>query len=588
MDIDQLLFAAAVMMAATAVATRIARKLNLGSIVALLAVGMTLGPHSPNPLVTGHIEEMQAVGEIGVMLLLFVVGLSVQPMRLWSMRRLVFGLGSTQYVLTVAALLVFLVLISGMHQQSALVVGLGLAMSSSAIPFPILQERGENAAPQGQAALAVDIFQSFALIPVLAVIPILGTAPAQGGHALSLEKILEVLAAIAGVYVLGRFVLPRSLVLTARNLGSGAFSLVVLAGVFAASWLMAKVGISMALGAFMIGVLLSTTVFAEQVKAAATPAKQVLLGLFFIAIGMAIDPKEVVALKGDLLFYLPSVLLIKFLVVLALARVFRLGVRSAVLTGLLLMPCDEIGYVIFASANAKGLLSARSYAVGLSVISLSFVVSPLLINLGYKLSERLRKAPEPDTGPGTMTGSILGHVVVVGYGHVGRSICLMLELAHIPYVGFSIDLGRVAEARKWKHNVRYGDVTDLRMMAFSIANARSVIVATSQYDLTKRMILNLRQFYPAVPVMTAVQFLAQRDELRRMGALRVAALAPEGTMSFGRSVLDSLGVGATEADAIIASLKSNDYALLRAVGGIRQEATGKKADRKPHALLFHN
>jgi len=579
-DISYLMFAAAVMMGATVVAVAVAKKLELGSIVALLVVGMALGPNSPVPLLTGHVAEMQAIGEIGVMLLLFAIGLDLQPTRLWSMRSLVFKLGSAQYTLTTAAIFAFLFVVVGigtMQWQSALVAGLALALSSAAIPLPIVQERGDGATPHGRAVLAVDIFQGFMIVPVLALIPILaaGSAPG-GGHLLDIEKIFEVVAAIAGVYVLGRYLLPWALTRTARDLGPGGFAVIVLASVFFAGWWTDTVGMSTALGAFMIGVLLSTTVFAEQVKAAVTPARRLLLAIFFIAIGMAIDLKQVVELRTELLLYLPALLLIKFVVLFALARFFGFGLRSALLTGLLMMPFDEFAYVILASANANGLLTARLYTVGLSVISVSFVVSPVLINLGYKWTDRLsrgRTKPEAEATVATAEDS----VVVAGCGYVGRAICVMLERAQIPYAAFDVNPDYIAKARAAKHNVHYGDIADPTMMdAVAIAHARLVIVTMSLYDSTKRMIRNLRQFYPRVPVMTAVQYLAQRDELLKMGASNIVALAPEGTLSFGHSILDRLGIPARQTEAIIGSLKSSDYLVLRDVGEIEPQPTAEQ------------
>ncbi len=579
MNVNHLMFAAAVMMGATVVAVALAKKLELGSIVALLFVGMALGPHSPMPLLTGHIDEMQAIGEIGVMLLLFAVGLDLQPTRLWSMRSLVFGLGSAQYLLTTAAIAAFFAIIVGaaMKWQSALVVGLGLAMSSSAIPLPILQERGEGATAHGRAVVAIDILQGLMVVPVLALIPILAAGLAHGQQMLGIEKTFEVAAAIAGVYVLGRYLLPRALTLTARDLGPGGFAVIVLAGVFFAGWWMETAGISMALGAFMIGVLLSTTVFADQVKAAVAPARQLLLAVFFIAIGMAIDPKQVVELKSELLLYLPALLLIKFVVIFVLARLFRLGSRPAFLTGLLSMPFDEIAYVILASANANGLLNGRYYTIGLIAVSLSFVVSPLLINLGYKVIERL-SLRQTQGGPTATTAVTEGSVVVAGAGYTGRAICRMLERAHVSYTAFELNPEYVAKAQRAKHNVHYGDIADPTMMdAVAIARVRLVIVTMSLYDSTRRMIGNLRQFYPGVPVMTAVQYLAQRDELQQMGAKHVVALAPEGALSFGHSVLDRLGIPARQTDTIIASLKSRDYAGLRGISDAEPQAAAQLA-----------
>ncbi|HSS69671.1 MAG TPA: cation:proton antiporter [Casimicrobiaceae bacterium] len=577
MNIAHFMLAAAVMLAATAIAVGFAKKLELGSIVAVLAVGMALGPHSPMPLFTAHVDEIQSIGEIGVMLLLFVIGLDLQPTRLWSMRGLVFGLGSSQYVVTTAVVAAFFAAtlgIAGVQWQSALVASLGLAMSSAAIPLPILQERGEVQTTHGRAVLAIDIFQGFMVVPVLALIPILGGAPGQGAPSVEVTKLLEVIAAIGGVYVLGRYILPSTLALTARKLGPSGFAAIVFAGVFFAGWWTDAVGASMALGAFMTGVLLSTTVFAEQVKASVAPARQLLLAIFFIAIGMAIDLKQVIALKSELLLYLPSLLLIKFAVLFALARAFRLGWRAALLTGLLMMPFDEIAFVIFASANANGLLSARDYTVGISVISFSFVVSPLLINLGYKLADRLGSgrstAPHPEAMPE-------GNVVVAGYGPEGRGICAMLEHARVPYTAFDVDPERLAKGKESNHNAHYGDFTDPRMLDAVEIRRAGLVVLTMGYDSTMKAIGMLRQFYPRVPVMTAVRFLAQRDELVRMGATHVVALAPEGTLSFGHAVLDRLGIPADKSSAIIDSIKSRDYGALRDVRGGEPPAAAEAA-----------
>jgi CPA2 family monovalent cation:H+ antiporter-2 len=288
---------------------------------------------------------------------------------------------------------------------------------------------------------------------------------------------------------------------------------------------------------------------------------------------MAIDLKQVVALESELLLYLPALLLIKFVVIFVFARLFRLGSRPAFLTGLLSMPFDEIAYVILASANANGLLNGRYYTIGLLAVSLSFVVSPLLISLGYKLIERL-SLRQMQGGPADRTAVTEGSVVVAGAGYTGRAICRMLERAHVSYTAFELDPEYLAKAKQAKHNVHYGDITDPTMMdAVAIARARLVIVTMSVYDATKRMIGNLRQFYPHVPVLTAVQYLAQRDELQQMGATHVVALAPEGMLSFGHSVLDRLGVAVTQSEAIITSLRSKDYAALRGVGDSEPQTT---------------
>jgi CPA2 family monovalent cation:H+ antiporter-2 len=228
---------------------------------------------------------------------------------------------------------------------------------------------------------------------------------------------------------------------------------------------------------------------------------------------------------------------------------------------MLLMPFDEIAYVIFANAKANGLLSPESYAIGLTMISLSFAVSPILINLAYDLSGFLRGTKEADPRG---TAALREPAVVVGYGPSGRALCFMLERARIAYVVFETDLTLLREAGKWKHNVQYGDLSDPHLMgAVAIDRAKAVIVTTSSSETARRLVANLRHFYPNTKVLAAVPSLSQRDDLRRLGASQVMALLPEGTLSFGRLVLASLGCSAEQAGSIISSLQTNDYAALR-------------------------
>jgi glutathione-regulated potassium-efflux system protein KefB len=398
MTTEQLLFAAAALMAVTALALGLARRLNLGSIAALLTVGMLLGPHSPVPLFTSHISDLQAFGEIGVMLLLFVAGLETQPHRLWSIRGWVLGFGCIAFFAPGAAIAGFLLAVSKVNWQSALVIGQGLAMSSSAIALSILQTRDKAESAQGRITIAEDIFQTLILIPILAVIPLLGDMSHAGAESLTAMNVLQVLGALVGVFLLGRFLLPHLLGFVTRHAGGENFALVVFAAVFAAAWVTEKVGVSMALGAFMMGQLLSTSAFSTQVKTAVMPARQVLLGVFFVAVGMAIDLHEAVAFRAELFLYLSAVLLLKLVVVYCVARAFRVEPRNAFLGAMYLMPLDETCYVIFASANAHGLLSARGYALALLAISFSFLVSPIAINFGLQFAGRWETADVPRAG----------------------------------------------------------------------------------------------------------------------------------------------------------------------------------------------
>jgi glutathione-regulated potassium-efflux system ancillary protein KefC len=559
-DIDQLMRAVAIVLAVTAVAVSIAKRLNLGSTLGLLVVGAALGPHSPRPLLgISHVDELQAVGEIGIVLLLFLLGLDIRPSRLWAMRGMVVGLGTAQYVLTSVAIAGVLLLTGVGRGEPVLVIGLALAMSSAAVAMAALEEHGDTSSPQGRATIAVQILQSFVLIGLLTIIPLLGSTP-RSIHPPGLLRTSEVLGIILAIQLLARFVLPRLLTLTATSLGSGAFTLTIIAAVFGAAATLDSFGVSMALGGFMLGVNLSSSIYVDQLKVAVDPAKRLLLGLFFITIGMALDWHEVIAGGPGPLLLLLLLLAVKFGVVTALGLAFRIGRRAAVLTAVLLMPLDEVGYVVLGAARATELLGPRVYALTLTFISVSFVVSPLLITLAYRLTARMRIA----AATAEKMPSMAGRVVVAGYGAGGRGVCLMLEAAQVPFLAVDNDLDRLRLARRFGHDVRYGDLADPTLLTtVDVDRARAVIVTMPEFSSARRMVDALKRFHPRVPTLVAVATLGQQDQMRQLGVEHVVTLSVEGTLRFSRLVLTALGVEEKTTESILGSMEANDYAAMR-------------------------
>jgi glutathione-regulated potassium-efflux system protein KefB len=311
MNTDQVLLAVAIMITAVIVAGSVARRLHVGSIAALLVVGMALGPHSPWPLLTGHVDDLQTVGEIGVILLLFLVGLDTQPKKLSSNRSLFFGLGTARYVLRAIIITALLVVVYLVQWRSALIVALGLAMSSDAVAFSSLEEHADSVGPLRRVVTAVVIYQSFIAVPVFALIPLIASRSMPGASAPTALIALEVCAALASVYLFARYALPKVLAYAARRQGIEALALIIIATIFGSAWLMDEVGLSSALGAFMVGMVLSTSVFADQIRVSISRIKGPLLGLFFIAIGMSINLHEVIETGAPLLHFLPTLFLIK-------------------------------------------------------------------------------------------------------------------------------------------------------------------------------------------------------------------------------------------------------------------------------------
>jgi len=395
-------------------------------------------------------------------------------------------------------------------------------------------------------------------------VPLLGSNAGQTGAPARQFRLVEALLALAAVGVLGRGLLPALLSGVARGAATRAFTLVVLAGVFAAAWIMGRAGASMALGAFLMGVLLSTSSFAAQIKAAVMPARHLLLGTFFVAVGMGIDLKEAAAFRSELLFYLPAVLLLKLGAIYASARIFRVESGTALLAGLLLMPLDEVGYVIFAEAAASGLLSARAHTLALLSISFSFVVSPLIIDLALRRAARERARRGREAARESDLPLPRDGVIVIGYSELGRALCAVLEQAGVGYACFDTDPDRVQAARRLRHRVQYGELADVELIeAAGIATARLVVVSLDEFAQTRAVLAALKARAPKVPILTAVQYLDERDALRTFGASRVLALAPEGAVVFARAVLEFLLVERERIHAILGTVCANDYAALR-------------------------
>ena len=563
MNTDQVLFAAAIMLGVTAAALGVARRLKLGSIAGLLLVGIILGPHSPLPLFTGHVADFQAIGETGVVLLLFLIGLDTQPGRLQSLRMLVFGFGAAEYAASVALITVLVLATSRINWQSALILGLGLAMSSSAVPLPILQLHGESDSPHGRFTLAADIFQSLVLVPMMIAAPLLAPAAPSDPTAVVLRA-LKAVAALGVVVLLGRFVMPALLAMAARSHQARSFRLVTLAGVCAAAWVMDRAGVSMALGAFIVGVMLSSSRYATVVKAAVMPARELLLSIFFIAVGMAIDIREAASFHSQLLFYLTAVMFLKLTTVYISARLFRVDGRTALLCGLLLTPLDEVGYVIFASAYHDGLLSARAHALAMLSISVSFAISPLVIDWALRLASPERGRGQPrSVRRAAGAAAATGRVVVVGYSDVGRIVCKVLRGAALPYIGFETDPRRLAQVSRGGDPIEYGDLSDPEFIAAAaVSQARLVVVAHDEYAVCSAVVAALQIAAPGVTVMVAVGSLAQAQALRALGASRVLALVAEGALAFAGEILGRLAVPPGRARDFLDAARADDFAVI--------------------------
>jgi glutathione-regulated potassium-efflux system protein KefB len=389
MHLDHLLLALLILLVISAAAVALSRRLGLGSILGLLIAGVLIGP--TGLALAQRVGEIREVSELGIVFLLFLVGLEMQPQRLWSMRRVVFGLGSAQVVVTGLALALY-ILLAGRAWNVALLLGLGLALSSTAFVLPMLEERGQMAAPHGRAAFGVLLFQDLAIVPLLALVPLFADHEGASGNGTLAWKTATVVVALAAVYVLGRSIVPAVLQRLVERGNTEAFAMTAVAAVIGAAWVMLRAGLSMALGAFMIGLLLSDSPHRHRIEVVIEPFKAVLLGLFFIAIGMGIDLSLVPEVGLRLVAHVIALIAIKVVVLAVLCLAFGLGRADASRCALLLGQAGEFGFVLLGAAVAAGILPPEGFALATLVISISMASTPILAALADRIGAGTRQA----------------------------------------------------------------------------------------------------------------------------------------------------------------------------------------------------
>lgn len=562
---EALVFDAVVLLSASAIGLLIFRRAGFGSVLAFLAAGIMLGPHGL--AIAGEGETLRSITELGVVFLLFLVGIEMHPARLWQMRRAVFGLGSAQVVLsglTLASVALWL----GVGTWSAsLILGFGLALSSTAFVLQILQERGETPSQHGQAAFAVLLLQDLAIVPLLAALPLLGSRPEADA-----ENVLTALGLVALMLALlvafGRLVLPWALDLGARQRNHEAFAVLAVLAVAAAAWMMQVAGLSMALGAFVMGMLLSGSGYVRQIEAEIAPYKGVLLSLFFVSIGMSMDLGLLAQEAVPIAIAVALVLAIKAALMLALAVAFRLGAPTAIRLAFLLPQGGEFGFVLFGTAHASQLLSEAAFHAALLVISLSMAVTPVLARIGERLATRISPAPlPPEAVPDT---TLDRHVVIAGFGRVGRNIGFMLEQAGVPFVALDADPRRVALARREGRPVYFGRANDLRMLSRAGAGrAAAIVVTLDNATATEETVELIREVFPHAPVIVRGRDLASCDRLLAIGASEAIPESVQLSISIGETLLHVVGTSDAQVEAVLANVRQDNYANLR-LGAIRE------------------
>jgi len=434
------------------------RRFGLGATLGYLVAGAVVGPHALG--LVGNAERMSGVGELGIVLLLFIVGLELNPARLWRLKREIFGLGLLQVVACGLAVTGVILLATRFSLAAALALGLPLALSSTAQVLPMLQSAGRLRTPFGERAFAILLFQDLSIIPLLTIVAAMSRNPADEGGPPGWQMALMTLAAVAGLIAAGRFAI-RPLFRLIGGLGEREmFIVAALFTVVASAALMQELGLSTALGAFVAGVMLADSPYRHELEADVEPFRSILLGLFFLAVGMLLDLGAIAEQPLFVFGMALALIATKAAVIFAIGRAFRIPWRPALGLGLLLSQGGEFGFVLFAAAEGALLISGDAASVFSAVVTLSMATTPFLM----MLTKKLREEPVPDLGKREAPHEQAANALVVGYGRFGQTVAQTLMAGGIPVTLVDTDIEMIDVAEQFGAKVYFGDGTRLDLL----------------------------------------------------------------------------------------------------------------------------
>jgi glutathione-regulated potassium-efflux system ancillary protein KefC len=530
-------------LAAAVIAVPLSRAIGLGSILGYLAAGIAIGPWVLG-LVT-NVEDILHFAEFGVVLMLFLIGMELEPRRLWNLRRPIFGWGSAQ-VLGCTALLFAAGLAAGAPWRTSLAAALGLALSSTAIALQVMRERNLMPTPSGQAGFSILLFQDVAAIPILALLPLLGTQGARPDDANHWVEALRIVAVIGGIILGGRLLLRPLLRWIAKSRTPEIFTAAALLLVVAIAALMQLVGLSMALGAFLAGVLLAESEYKRELETDLEPFKGLLLGLFFIAVGMSIDFGVLARSPGAMALVVVALMLLKCLVIWLIARPMGIPLVERPVFTLLLAQGGEFAFVVFQAAAGARVFSMETASLLIGAVAVSMLLTPLLlVAVDRLLLPRLegdgRKLPElsvPQDAP----------VIIAGFGRYGQIIGRLLTAQGIRSTVLDHDADMVEAARAFGYAVHYGDATRLDLLRTAGAgSARVLVVAVDDTEQSLRIVELAQEHFPQLELVARARDVPHWNALREKGVMRVEREVFESSLRSGRTVLEVLGQSPHEA-----------------------------------------
>lgn len=538
-----------VLLAAAVIAVPVFQRLGLGAVLGFLVAGALVGPWGFAYIVA--VEEIRHLAEFGVIFLLFIIGIELKPSRLWVMRRSVFGLGTAQVLIT-GTVITSISLAFGLTTRASLVVGFGLALSSTAFGLQLLSDKGKLGTSYGRTSFAILLLQDLAVVPLMALLPLLAQRELTITEDVELAA-LESVAIIVGVFVLGRLLLRPVLQIVATNRRNPEiFTATGIFLVLGAAWITEWAGLSMALGAFLGGLLLADSRYRHQIMADIQPFRGLLLGLFFMSVGMSIN----FGLLGQhgllILGLVTGLLLLKGTLIWLLCRIGGRGNAESLQVALLLPQAGEFGFILFGLASMLGLLEPALFQLLLLTIALSMAATPLLTRIGESFERSPAAQPAPEKPEIKPIPAKKGHVIVAGFGRIGGQVTRSLVKAKVPCTVLDNNPERVIRAQAMDYPVYFGDASRIEILrSAGVAGASMAVFTMDHMESIGHAVVSVKESFPRLPV-----FARAWDErmAKRLNSLGVDYTVPE-TLAAGQKlsqeVLRASGITADRSAEIV-------------------------------------